>query len=63
MYELSIEELEYIDGGSIWKYIGALGTIGFGAYEVYTGVGAADGAINIYAGTATIVMGVIELFS
>lgn len=59
--ELSNSELEEIEGGSIWKYIGAIGTIGFGAFEIYTGVGSADGAKNIATGVCTLGMGVYSL--
>lgn len=62
-YELSIEELEAIDGGSVWKYICAIGAIGFGIYEVSTGVGAADGAKNIVTGVTAIGGGILQLFS
>ena len=61
--ELSIKEVENVEGGSVWKYIGAAGQIAFGVYEVYTGFGAADGAKNMYIGGATIAMGIITALS
>ena len=50
MYEMSSEELEKIEGGSVWKYIAAVGAIGFGAYEVYKVIGATDGIKKISVG-------------
>ena len=35
MYEMSSEELEKIEGGSVWKYIAAVGAIGL-AHMKYT---------------------------
>lgn len=61
--ELSNDELVEIEGGSIWKYIGAIGAIGFGAFEVYTGVGTADGAKNIATGALTIGVGIYSLIN
>lgn len=61
--ELSIKEIENVEGGSIWKYIGAAGAVAFGVYEVYTGVGAADGMKNIYEGGVIIATGIITLVS
>jgi hypothetical protein len=61
--ELTGEQLQDIEGGSIWKYIGAVGAIGFGIYEVSTGVGAPDGAKNIFIGVTTIGGGLFTLFS
>ena len=63
MYELTIEELENINGGSVWKYIGAVGTIGFGLYEISTGIGAVDGWRRVVGGSATVVGGLIVLFN
>ena len=61
--ELSIKEVENVEGGSVWKYIGAAGQIAFGAYEVYTGFGAADGTKKIYIGATSIAMGIITALS
>lgn len=61
--ELSNDELVEIEGGSIWKYIGAIGAMGFGAFEIYTGVGTADGAKNITKGVLTIGVGIYSLIN
>ncbi|CDB66180.1 unknown [Eubacterium sp. CAG:248] len=61
MYEMSSEELEKIEGGSVWKYIAAVGAIGFGAYEVYTGIGAPDGIKNICVGVMEIGGGLVTM--
>ncbi len=61
--ELSNEELLYVDGGSIWKYIGAFGMIGFGAYQVSTGVGVVNGGKNIFSGVCVIGTGIYGLIS
>lgn len=50
-------------GGSVWKYIGAVGAIGFGAFEVYSGIGATHGAKNIVSGTCVIIGGIYTLIS
>lgn len=61
---LAIEEqLQDIEGGSIWKYIGALGAIGFGIYEVSTGVGVTHGVKNIFTGVTGIGIGVLNIIS
>lgn len=60
---LDNEELLEIDGGSIFKYIGAVGSIGFGVYEVYTGIGAVNGAKHIAGGVFTIGAGIYALIS
>lgn len=57
--ELKQEELEIIDGGSIFGYIGAVASVAFGLYEISTGIGATDGTKNVIQGTATIIGGLI----
>lgn len=59
LQDLSYEETLVIDGGSVFKYIGAVGMIAFGVYEVSTGIGAVHGVKNIAGGVLAIGSGLI----
>lgn len=56
-------ELIYIDAGSFWKYVGAAGSIGFGIYEISTGVGVPDGTRRIFVGGCGIAGGLYEFLN
>lgn len=60
---LDSTELHYIDAGSFWKYVGAAGSIGYGIYEISTGVGAPDGARRIFIGACGIAGGLYEFLN
>ena len=49
--------------GSFWKYVGAAGSIGFGIYEISTGVGVPDGTRRIFVGGCGIAGGLYEFLN